>query len=165
MRFIGSQDSTRARRSWVLCMLLGLALPAFAKDAQPELCARLASLADAAGDGHVRQVRIIWREGRERPECGGAGTTERAFCRWLTRDVLSTRLIPLSQRALSCLGLNPEPPADSDPDEFVAIAWWTAGGFIANSGPLARDHLAFAMDMNIGAKTEPRWMLFTATPK
>jgi hypothetical protein len=171
MRFMDGWHSTCAREAWVAAALLVFALPALAGDDRPELCKRLVSLADASHDGAIHQVRIIWTRAGHRPACGGAGLAERAFCRWFGQEELIASSIVLSQTALSCLGLDPEPPYDPEPSEdpnldtVVTNAWWSAGGFKAESGPLARDHLGFVMDMSIGGETGPWWILFTATPK
>ena len=145
----------------MLAALLAFVVPAFAAG-ESDLCGQLSKFVD---DDHAgfRQVRLVWRSQRPAPECTATDAAERRLCRWLVAHHATEYPVVLSQEALACLGHDPLPP--DDPDVFVTNAWWTRGGFEAESGPLHRDGLSFAMDMDLDGDHGAQWMLFTARRK
>lgn len=157
-------DSTRARVAWLASAACFLAAPAFA-DQQPDLCGQLALLADAGRDGRVHQVRLVWKEGGEVAACKAHGAVERRICRWIRRDESARYFVSFSQDALGCLGRDPLPPEDPDPDVVALDAHWTKGAFHVESGPLLREGQRFTMELDLDPESGPSWILFTARPK
>jgi hypothetical protein len=125
--------------------------PASAED-EPRLCRELGALADASRDGRTHQVRIVFTGGDdERARCTGSGKVERKFCRWFSAHPENAHFVSMTQKALTCLERDPQPPQD-DPDVIVLHAWWSRGTFDAESGPLSRDPVSFVMDMDLTAR-------------
>jgi hypothetical protein len=149
----------------------GLASPAHAGDPAQLLCLQLVRLVEAGRDGAIHRVRIEFPSAQDEdeapppPRCKASDDAGRAFCRWLPRHLRRTDrgMLALSQDALECLGKPREPPLGDD--GVVLHSWWSGGTWSPESGALKREHVDFAMTMDLGADANPFWIELTVKPR